>query len=74
MFSLISIDIDNEIQELTAQEVDIKEYDKNIKVYPHLKLKHGTPGVTALELIKRAYESNTLDKLRDFLSAEAPHI
>jgi len=30
----------------------------------------GTPGVTALELIKRAYESNTLDKLRDFLSVE----
>jgi hypothetical protein len=44
MFSLISIDIDNEIQELTAQEVDIKEYDKNINVYPQLKLKHGTPG------------------------------
>jgi len=32
--------------------------------------KSGTPGVTALELIKRAYESNTLDKLRDFLSIE----
>jgi hypothetical protein len=30
----------------------------------------GTPGVTALELIKRAYESNTLDKLRDFLNIE----
>jgi hypothetical protein len=30
----------------------------------------GTPEVTALELIKRAYESNALDKLRDFLSVE----
>jgi hypothetical protein len=30
----------------------------------------GTPGVTAFELIKRAYESNTLEKLRDFLSVE----
>ena len=33
-------------------------------------LKRSTPGVTAFELIKRAYESNTLDKLRDFLSVE----
>ena len=30
----------------------------------------GTPDVTAFELIKRAYESNTLEKLRDFLSVE----
>jgi len=33
-------------------------------------MKAGTPGVTAFELIKRAYKSNTLDKLRDFLSIE----
>jgi len=32
--------------------------------------KAGTAGVIAFELIKRAYESNTLEKLRDFLSAE----
>jgi hypothetical protein len=36
--------------------------------------KHGTPGVTALELIKRAYKSNTLEKLRDFLSVESQEL
>jgi len=34
------------------------------------RVEDGTPGVTALELIKRAYESNTLEKLRDFLTVE----
>jgi len=36
------------------------------------RTKAGTAGVTALELIKRAYESNTLDKLRDFVTVESP--
>jgi hypothetical protein len=29
-----------------------------------------TPDVIAFKLIKRAYDSNTLDKLRDFLSVQ----
>ncbi len=29
-----------------------------------------TADMTAFELIKRAYDSNTLDKLRDFLSVQ----
>jgi len=32
----------------------------------------GTPAVTAFELIKRAFESNTLEKLREFLTVESP--
>jgi hypothetical protein len=35
------------------------------------KVGNSPPGVTALELIKRAYESNMLEKLRDFLTAES---
>jgi hypothetical protein len=30
----------------------------------------GMPGVTDFEFIKRAYESNTLEKLRNFLNIE----
>jgi hypothetical protein len=37
-------------------------------------LEAGTPDVTAFELIKRAYESNTLEKLRDFLTVELPEL
>lgn len=31
----------------------------------------GTPDMTALELIKRAYDLNTLEKLRDFMTIES---
>jgi len=53
--------------------VKIEKHDKQKKYWLPAKIKKvelGTPGVTALELIKRAYESKTLDKLRDFLNIE----
>jgi hypothetical protein len=40
-----------------------------VRIY---KEKAGTPGARVLELIKRAYKSNTLEKLRDFLTVESP--
>ena len=34
----------------------------------------GKPGVTAFELIKKAYDSSTLEKLRDFLTMQSPEL
>ena len=34
----------------------------------------GTPDVTAFELIKKAYDSSTLEKLRDFMTIESPEL
>jgi hypothetical protein len=47
-----------------------RKFSKLLIFKGYQRKNRGTPGVTAFELIKRAYESNTLEKLRDFLSIE----